>query len=111
QRLCSVPYRFLFTKPAPTATGAQGIQRERRIADSIPLRNAWRQCQAGEAFASKMDFLSRGGQGDNKKASPLGVAWSSDRPLRRVIYRSAAFRWNVLRRSSSSSIATNCARS
>jgi hypothetical protein len=53
------------------ATGARGIPRERRIAGSIPLRNAWRRCPAGAAFANKTDFPNRGGQGDNKKAGAI----------------------------------------
>src|ERR1700681_1284039 len=54
-------------KHTPMAPGARDIQRERRIAGSIPLRNARRRCPAGAAFASKTHFPNRGGQGDNKK--------------------------------------------
>jgi hypothetical protein len=51
------------------APGVRGIQREHRIAGSIPLRNARLRCPAGAAFANKTDFPNRGGQGDNKEAA------------------------------------------
>jgi hypothetical protein len=55
------------------ATGAQGIQREHRIAGSIPLHNAWPRFPAGEAFANKTDFPNCGGQGDKKASSGVLV--------------------------------------
>jgi hypothetical protein len=45
----------------------------------VPLRNAWRRCPAGAAFANKTDFLNCGGQGDNKSNLSVIIDLSKSR--------------------------------